>query len=297
MLIPGRKSIAEENRGRKQKADENGAPNGMGKRSSSISSGSSTSVSTISTKLSRSPTPSFERAHLSRSRTSIRKAELGKRRRSTSSSSSYISEASSTRLREARTREDSRNTRRRRSSNSPDSRGRERHYQNNGINDRPGHGRRPRRVSRSLSLSTSSESSLDQRRKHRLEDGERNTVKRWPSESPDPRRQDQVFRHKRSHGRIQSRGESRDRSEVARSRRSMSPGARLRQDRKYQDSPPRERSPHASHDNDRYGSSFRGLDNSRAARFAQPSGRPQKERSLSPFSKRLALTQAMNMGK
>ena len=52
-----------------------------------------------------------------------------------------------------------------------------------------------------------------------------------------------------------------------------------------------------SNDNDRYGSSARDRkENIRGTRLP-PNALPQrKERSLSPFSKRLKLTQAMNMG-
>lgn len=51
-------------------------------------------------------------------------------------------------------------------------------------------------------------------------------------------------------------------------------------------------------DNDRYGSSARGRDGDSRSERPQPNARPPRnERSLSPFSKRLALTQAMNMGR
>ena len=53
-----------------------------------------------------------------------------------------------------------------------------------------------------------------------------------------------------------------------------------------------------SNDNDRYGSSARdrteGIGGSRPPLNSLPQ---KKERSLSPFSKRLKLTQAMNMGR
>ena len=53
-------------------------------------------------------------------------------------------------------------------------------------------------------------------------------------------------------------------------------------------------------DHDRYGGSSRFRDESfhKQNRASKDHPRPQrKERSLSPFSKRLALTQAMNMGR
>lgn len=290
----------EENRALKRKGDDNRTSNGSAKRSRSISSSSSASISTISTNLSRSPTPTLKLADPPRHRTFTRNAELGKRRRrSISSSSSYTSEEFSRRLREGRTRDNSRNTRRRRCATSPDSRGRERHYQNNMMDDRPDHDRRSSRNSRSSSSSSTSESIMKQRRRQRSKVGDRNERKRWSLRSPDSPRRGKEFHSTRSHRRTQSRGESRDRSEVARSRRSMTPVDRLRQDQKYLNSPPRNRGPHLSNDNDRYGSGFRGSDhdNPRDSKGAQSSRPPPKERSLSPFSKRLALTQAMNRGR
>ena len=84
-----------------------------------------------------------------------------------------------------------------------------------------------------------------------------------------------------------------DRSKVARNRNSITPGISSNHDRHSA------RSQHArdherrySNDNERYG-----------RRDEKPAQRPpppppiRKERSLSPFSKRLALTQAMNMGR
>lgn len=51
-------------------------------------------------------------------------------------------------------------------------------------------------------------------------------------------------------------------------------------------------------DNDRYGGSARDQDeNVRPTRPPPSAPPPRKERSLSPFSKRLLLTQAMNMGR
>ena len=52
-----------------------------------------------------------------------------------------------------------------------------------------------------------------------------------------------------------------------------------------------------SDDNERYGSNFRRDDSlERMKLAAKPPPLEKRERSLSPFSKRLALTQAMNMG-
>ena len=83
-----------------------------------------------------------------------------------------------------------------------------------------------------------------------------------------------------------------DRSKIARNRNSITPGVKSNHDRYAS-----RRSQHArdyerrySNDDERYGR--------RDEKPAQPIPAPaRKERSLSPFSKRLALTQAMNMGR
>jgi len=237
-------------RGRKRSAEENEAPYGERKRSRSTRSDSSTSVSTISTNLSRSPLPAREvrpdgkptriaekRPPLSTS--SYSRTNRGKRRRSTSSSLSYTSDSSFERSRRHH-RDADRNTRRRHSALSPGIRGRDREYE----------GRKGSR-------------------------------------------------------RTRSRSYSRDPSQVARNRNSMTPSFQRNGDSLHvQGGRPRsrervsmqERVRRYSNDNDRYGSSFRDKGHSLRDERAVPP--PQRrERSLSPFSKRLALTQAMNMGK
>ena len=77
----------------------------------------------------------------------------------------------------------------------------------------------------------------------------------------------------------------------------MTPGARSRQTSRHSEfSSAKTRGSRSFNDNDRYGSSLRrsGQNDSRASRFAKSSQQSPNERSLSPFSKRLALTQAMN---
>lgn len=289
----------EELRGRKRKAGEDGPLNKSRKRSRSISSNSSTSVSTISTNLSHSPTPSLERARLPGNWTSTRDAELGKRRRRAASSSiSYSTEASSRRPRNVRPRDNSRNTRRRRYSTSSDSYGRKRHVHKNLIDDQPDHDRRSSRVSRSSSISDATVSSVDNRHRYQPKNGQTNTRGRLSSTSSDSQTRDKKFSKKRSHQITETHGESRDVSEIVRNRRSVTPGARLPQDAKLLDSP-RGRAPPIPYGNDRYRSSFRGpgRSDSRPMMFAQSPRPPRNERSLSPFSKRLALTQAMNMGR
>lgn len=62
--------------------------------------------------------------------------------------------------------------------------------------------------------------------------------------------------------------------------------------------PPIDRGDSYSKDNDRYGSSARDRKENIRGTRPQPNAPPQrKDRSLSPFSKRLALTQAMNIGR
>ena len=59
----------------------------------------------------------------------------------------------------------------------------------------------------------------------------------------------------------------------------------------------RDRDRRLSNNDDRYGSSFRDENHDDSRRTKPPQPPPlRNERSLSPFSKRLALTQAMNVG-
>ncbi|MCJ1427059.1 hypothetical protein MMC29_004962 [Sticta canariensis] len=276
----------EEERGRKRKAGENGHRNILRKRSRSISSYSSTSVSTISTNLSRSPHPSAKDNKPKLGGLPLDSAETRKRRRSsTRSSMSYSSNSSVDKERREHFRDAGRNIRRRRASTSPDHRGRDRNQ------------------SSVSSSSHTSESSFGRRRRDRSINGDFKTSRRRSSISPDPRGRDVNFYGKRSNRRTRSRSYSRDRSSVARNRQSMTPAAPPRWDRgqrtpRHSEDLARDRGPRYSNDNDRYGSSFRGSDqdNPRTARPIRRSQPESKARSLSPFSKRLALTQAMNMG-
>lgn len=312
MLISYRKGIAdeqlakkEEERGRKRKAGENGHRNGLRKHSRSVSSYSSTSVSTISTNLSRSPHVSTKDNKSKLGGLPLGYAETRKRRRSsTRSSMSYTSDSSIDKQRREHSRDAGRNIRRRRASTSPDHRGRDRNQSSRAF-ERPLDGSYKRRRSSSLSSSRhTSESSFERRRRDRSMNGDFKTSRRRRSSiSPDPRERGRNFYGKRSNRRTRSRTYSRDRSRVARNRQSMTPGAPPRWDRgqrtpRHSEDLDRDRGPRYSNDNDRYGSSFRGSDqdNPRATRPTRYSRSEPKFRSLSPFSKRLALTQAMNMG-
>ena len=219
----------EEERGRQRASDENHAPNGSRKRSRSISSYSMTSVSTISTNLSRSASP--KRPRLGEARPSFGSGSLKRRRSSSISEASYSSEDSYKRRGKLWATEDDRNTRRRRSSVSPDNRGRD--------------------------------SKLPERRRP-------------------PR----------------SRSDSMDRDKIARHRHSLTPERRSLGNRRNGRDHDRSRRPA---DSARYGGTkhppygHERRENDPPIHSRAPP--PRKERSLSPFSKRLALTQAMNMSR
>ncbi|MCJ1269452.1 hypothetical protein MMC22_009344 [Lobaria immixta] len=293
----------EEERGRKRIAGENGHRNILRKDSRSISSYSSTSVSTISTNLSRSPHPSAKDKKPKFGGLPLDSAETRKRRRSsTRSSMSYTSDSSVDKQRREHSRDAGRNIRRRRASTSPDHRGRDRNQSSRAFEGLDGYHKR-RRSSSFSSSSHTSESSYLRRRRDRSLNGDFKTSRRRSSISPYPRERDKTFHGKRSNRRTRSRSYSRDRSRVARNRQSMTPGAPPRRDGgrrtpRHSDDLKRDRGPRYSNDNDRYGSSFRATDqdNPRTSRSIRHSQPVPKARSLSPFSKRLALTQAMNIG-
>lgn len=301
-----RKGVADEQlakrereRGHRQKVDEYTHLDGSRKRSRAVSSNSSSSsISTISTNLSRSPLP-LKFTEAKHETTNSSHAGLGKRRRrSTSSSMTYTSESSVEKRRPDRSSNGGRNTRRRRSSMSPNIRGRDR-SQDRTVNKGRIDDQKRRQNSRSSSISCSSDTSFETNRRRRTRDNQDHRENFRSSISPDSRGRDRNYFGKRSNRRTRSRSYSRDRSRVARNRHSMTPGAPPRQIKRHSElSPAKTRGSWSFNDNDRYGSSIRGSgrDNSRAPRSAKFSERPPKERSLSPFSKRLALTQAMNIG-
>ncbi|MCJ1283883.1 hypothetical protein MMC26_003214 [Xylographa opegraphella] len=219
-----------EERGRQRSIDENEPAHGSRKRSRSVSSYSSTSVSTISTNLSRSVSP--KRPRLGEARPSFGSGSL-KRRRSTSiSEPSYSSDDSYIRnSKEWAKDDDDRNTRRRRSSVSPDNRGRD-----------------PTPIER----------------------------RRLP----------------------RSRSNSMDRDSIARHRHSLSPDWRSVGNRGSRHL--HERSRRADDNGRNGGTKHPPQEHDRKDDFAASKSRarlPRKERSLSPYSKRLAMTQAMNMGR
>ena len=299
-LIEFRKGIAdevlarnEEERGRKRKADADEHMDGSRKRSRSNSS-SSNSVSTISTNLSRSSSPKIGALrHTGQSQVFSNLEVDRKRRRSRSSSISYTSDSSHGRQRERRPRETGRDGY---DSKEPSARNPGR---------KSGSERRQREHPRSRSISYDSNSSTNKRRKRPSGGETLRKRRRHSSRSPVDRGRDREFNRNRGSRRTRSPSDSRDRSEVIRNRKSMTPGLSAiqssRQDNRSQwpeHHPNVDRRQSYSNDNDRYGSSARnrneGIRGSKAPANPLP---PRKERSLSPFSKRLKLTQAMNMGR
>jgi hypothetical protein len=170
---------------------------------------------------------------------------------------------------------------------------------------------RKRQRSPSSSLMSYSSASSYKGRRSASEGLNRNTRRKHGSSSPGER------------GRRRSRSRSIERkpnryyrsrsiqlSRVARNRRSLTPeettrdsySSGIRPDRRMRDRTPTKGdwSPRLDHrDNDRYGSSNHRVDENRLPRDTKRVRIPHaaRDRSLSPFSKRLALTQAMNMGR
>lgn len=307
-LIRYRKGIADEElarkeaeRGRERKPDAD-ASGSIRTRSRSASSYTSTSVSTISTN--RSHSPSRRTSHIAERKyggaRSRRRSFSPNRREARTSSSSAVSHASkSSHARPS-------NGRSRRHDDTRHQRSMSRHGEHAPF---PSATRKRQRESSSSSRSYSSDYSMRRQRRDRYGDGarggDRNTRRRRSSVSPDTRGRDRSLPRGAGKRRTMSRSDSMDRSRVAQGRHSMTPtspplhplqaranGRGLARNTQHRDSIRRQ---DQNAINPKVRSSTRngggGLEN-----------RPQqalplrKERSLSPFSKRLALTQAMNMG-
>ena len=267
--------------------------NGSRKRSRSTSSYSSNSVSTISTNLSRSSSPKLVGLrHTGQSQVFSNLEVDRKRRRSRSFSISNTSDSSHGRRRKDRPQEIGGDG-----------------YDENGPSERkagrpldPESEQREHRRSRSMSYS--SHSSIDKRRKKSSHSGTRGKRRRHSSRSPVDRGRDRDFTSTRGSRRTRSPSESRDRSAVIRNRKSMTPGLPARKNSRQDNGsqwpeqhPNVDRRQSYSNDNDRYGSSARDRNENIRGTRPPPNGLSQrKERSLSPFSKRLKITQAMNMG-
>ena len=281
----------EEERGRKRKADD-GIMNGSRKRSRSTSSFSSNSISTISTNLSRSPSPKLAGLrHTGQSQLFSNLEVDRKRKRSRNSSVSFTSDSSPGSPVKVRLGE-------------IDSDGYDGKVPTgHDAGPRSGAGRKQTEHTKSRSKSYSPHSSMDNRRKKYSHDETGGKRRRRSSRSPVDRGRDRDLNSNRASRRTRSPSESRDRSEVIRNRKSMTPGRSAAQISR-QDKDPQLAEDHLStrrqsysNDNDRYGSSARDRnENIRGTRLPPNAPSQRKERSLSPFSKRLKLTQAMNMG-
>ena len=263
---------------------------GLRKRSRSTSSYSSNSVSTISTNISRSSSPKLAGLRHTGQSQVFSNLEVDRKRRrsrSRSSSISYTSDSSHSRRRKVR-------------SQGTDGDG----YKRKGPGERVARREHTGSRSRSRSRSYSSKSSTDKKRKKSSHSETRVKRRRHSSRSPVDRGRDRDFNSNRGSRRTRSPSDSRDRSEVIRNRKSMTPGLPARQSARLENGSRwpehhsnSDRRQSYSNDNDRYGSSARDrTENIRGTR-PPPNALPQKkERSLSPFSKRLKITQAMNMG-
>ena len=166
------------------------------KRSRSISSYSSNSVSTISTNLSRSPSPKLAGLrHTGQSQLFSNLEVDRKRRRSLSSSISYSSDSSRGERRTGRPREFGGDG-----------------YDRKGPSEREGPEGRPREHTRSRSMSYGSHSPMDKRRKKSSHNETRGKRRRHSSRSPIDRGRDRDFNSNRGSRRTRSPSESRDRS-------------------------------------------------------------------------------------
>ncbi|KAL8804231.1 MAG: hypothetical protein Q9182_002685 [Xanthomendoza sp. 2 TL-2023] len=278
---------------RKRKADADSLIHGTEKRSRSVSSHSSSSVTTISTNLSRSPSPmpaqnhrTFNVHHPEKAARHHEKTIPCHGSMSDSPDPFYKRDRSTT-------------------SNGKGQGSQPGLGQAGGAggvqNDRPRPGMimdatRKRRRSRSSSTSSTSDSSHSGRPRSRCIDEARRIRPRRSRVIPDIRGRDRWSRASRS-----SRSSSMDRSQIARGRRSMTPVQASREERIEMVERRREDQETTfgfRSDNDRYGNSFRDKEfKYRKPPRPRPASLSRKERSLSPFSKRIALTQAMSMGR
>lgn len=164
-------------------------------------------------------------------------------------------------------------------------------YETSQLRTDPIQTRKRRRSVSSSEDSYTSGSSHDRRRAQPVHQDDRVTRRRRSSISPDNRGRDRDPHHSNG-GR---RSNSVDKSRIARDRRSLTPDPRDQPSTRDQPRPNGRR--RYTNDDERYGGSIRdaGRNADNAPLRKQPTVR--KERSLSPFSRRLALTQAMNLGR
>lgn len=297
MLKPVRKGVADEQLAKieQQRKDEAHRGPSQPRRSASISSCSSDSVSTISTNMSRSPSPTRmtkQRRNGPQSKTrNTRHAE------NTSSRASSVSYSSTSSGEKARPRGPS---------GRPLNRTLEETSLSHQEHDSSRSGDRVRanvasESTRKRRRSHSSESSRsDKWRSVSREDNARHTRPRRSKVSPDSRGRDRWSGTRRTDRRARSRGNSMDRSRVARERRSMTPGRASGWESipavKPKHNTDRGQGRHSTNGDHRGGSRDKKKEDVRPFKPRQVPD-PRRERSLSPFSKRLAITQAMNMGR
>ena len=280
----------EAERSRKRKLDPDDDPIYSQKRSRSMSSFSSISVSTISTASSRSSSPKHQRNYLDEVLDGRRKTprpfpndrrEAKEHTSPNRSSISYTSDTSSSDMHEDRPKAS--NTRHRHISSGRHGRGGESMtYETSDLQLKNNYHKRKRSLS--LPSSYTSESSNPRRTQHSPLDDDRRIRRKRSSVSPDARGRNRGLHDGTSIRRARSRSRSLDRSRIARNRRSMTPK--------------QVKSPHRESVNQRRGR-FRdqNYEDRRAPRRTEMPQNRVKARSISPFSKRLALTQAMNAGR
>jgi len=154
---------------------------------------------------------------------------------------------------------------------------------------------RKRRYSEKSSRSSYSSRSSVERRSSRIREwkDERNIRRRRRESSPDERGRRHDGSPRRGSWRGRSQSQSRDRSRIMRGRRSLPPEVQ-----RNTTDPQRSIQSHRRLENaiDRR-SEYRERNRAGYIRGNPSSASPQRERSLSPFSKRLALTLAMNTGR
>ncbi|KAL8972723.1 MAG: hypothetical protein Q9197_002650 [Variospora fuerteventurae] len=302
-LISSRKGVADEQlakieQDRKRMSAVDDSPYRSGKRSISASTSSSASVSTISTNMSRSPSPKQDEGHDTLpSQKQFQRNTSHDMNKSRGRSLSYCSDSSYEKARARAPMVRKQEPGARPSADSHNAIAGERLQED--LMRGPSVGpRRKRRRSRSSSMSYTSGSSDSDRGRYRPANDTRHTRPRRSSVSPDVRGREMWSRAPRSHRRTRSRSNSMDQSRIARERRPdhgpQAESARLSRDGLV-DGRSDLRRPDK---NDRHEGRFRNEDHGARGRSVRvPVSLPRKERSLSPFSKRLALTQAMNMGK
>ena len=276
-------------RGRKRKAGEDADESYSKKRSRSILSDSSDSASTISTDLSHSPSRRvIDGVHTGQSQLLSTLGLDRKRRRSRSISSSYTSHSSRS------------EPLRGQSHDRVEDGALQRENGVSGADKVIGTDRRHRRHSRYSFVSSNSEMSGDGRRVGASNGADRSKRRRHSSRSPVDRGRDRALDRKQPNRRTRSPLESRDRSQVARARKSMTPALSRRDDGSIHEDYARIANPGniISTDNHHFENSSHGRPDHIRSDRQQPDAQHQRDRrSLSPFSKRLVLTQAMNMGR